>query len=635
MGHFFNAYRRLPGWISALLYLILVLPVFCQAAVPSAAVRLAAGSTDQQYQALKKYFSNLDKDDAQRGKRDSWLKGVQGFQRIFHAERKGLLGPPSLFMMARMHSRMFELFAQEVDLNSARDLFLELADLYPGHYLADDALFSAADLSERTPGDTAQAKTLLEKIVAQYPESDHYQRAKNRLNPQEKESPPATGIARLPSPPSTPTPSPGTPPSPPSPPPTPSGGLSTVAPATFWASKDYTRVVIPAARPVSFTSGLLDNSAAPQHRLYVELKESTIAPRNLRTIKLNQGLLKAVQSSQPDEQTVRLTMELNSLYDYKVFTLKDPFRIVVDLYGAASDTQGEIAQPTADSPRLSAKSQETGADAQAIEEAIISLTDQKKRSPEAPAIASSATVHAAGGEKLSLAQQLGLGVRKIVIDPGHGGKDPGAMAFGLKEKDIVLAVSKKIAKKLRKSSHYEVVLTRSRDQFLSLEERTAVANAIKSDLFISIHVNAHSDKTAGGVETYYLNLATDADAMRVAALENATSNHSIGELQEILANLMNNSKIDESSRLAQFVQTNLIAGLNRKFGTRNLGVKQAPFYVLIGAQMPAILAEISFITNPEEAKLLQSEEYLDRIADQIAAGIVAYVEHQHSAAIRF
>jgi N-acetylmuramoyl-L-alanine amidase len=180
-----------------------------------------------------------------------------------------------------------------------------------------------------------------------------------------------------------------------------------------------------------------------------------------------------------------------------------------------------------------------------------------------------------------------------------------------------------------------VVLTRTKDVYIPLEERTALANTQSGDLFISIHVNAHPDKTKSGIETYFLNLATNADAMRVAAIENATSKHNISELQNILSNLMKNSKIDESSRLAQFVQTNLVLGVEQKYKTRDLGVKQAPFYVLIGAEMPAILSEISFITNQKEAKLLQDELYLNKIAEQIAAGIVAYVDHHNTAAVKF
>lgn len=228
-----------------------------------------------------------------------------------------------------------------------------------------------------------------------------------------------------------------------------------------------------------------------------------------------------------------------------------------------------------------------------------------------------------------------MGVRHIVIDPGHGGKDPGAIAFGLKEKDVVLRLAKMAAKILQDTHGYQVSLTRTKDVFLPLEERTAMANTKKADLFLSLHLNAHPDKRVGGVETYFLNLATDADAMRVAALENATSTHSIGELQDILQDILKNAKNDESSRLAQYIHRNLATGLDQGYKIKNLGVKQAPFYVLIGAEMPAVLIEVSFITNPKEAELLQKESYLLKIAEEIVNGLISYVEHHHSAALQY
>ena len=224
-------------------------------------------------------------------------------------------------------------------------------------------------------------------------------------------------------------------------------------------------------------------------------------------------------------------------------------------------------------------------------------------------------------------------IKNIIIDPGHGGKDPGAMAFGLKEKDLVLQVAKMVTDILSKQYGYQVTLTRSKDIFLPLEERTAIANTMRADLFVSIHLNAHPDKSVGGVETYFLNLATNADAMRVAALENATSTHSIGEMQDVLQSILKNEKIDESSRLAQFVQRSLAKKLGKSYKIKDLGVKQAPFYVLIGAEMPAVLTEISFITNPAEAKLLQQNAYLQKIAQEIVAGLIAYIEHHQSAGL--
>ncbi len=232
-----------------------------------------------------------------------------------------------------------------------------------------------------------------------------------------------------------------------------------------------------------------------------------------------------------------------------------------------------------------------------------------------------------GDIPLSLAQQLGLGVKKIIIDPGHGGKDPGAMAFGMKEKDIVLDIAKKLAPILEKELHCQVVLTRDQDIFIPLEERTAIANTQNADLFVSLHINAHPSGKIRGLETYYLNLTSNAEAMRVAARENATSTHQMSDLQGILSDIMKNSKISESSRLAQQVHNSIVTKANNKAyaNIKNLGVKQAPFYVLIGAEMPAILIEIAFISNKQDAENLKNPRFVAMLTQEIAYGIRAYV----------
>ena len=230
---------------------------------------------------------------------------------------------------------------------------------------------------------------------------------------------------------------------------------------------------------------------------------------------------------------------------------------------------------------------------------------------------------------LSLAQQLGLGVKKIIIDPGHGGKDPGAMAFGMKEKNIVLDIAKKLAPLLKKELRCEVLLTRNQDVFIPLEERTAIANTQNADLFISLHINAHPSAKVRGLETYYLNLTTNAEAMRVAARENATSTHQMSDLQDILSDIMKNSKINESSRLAEQVHNSILseAQNNGYADIKNLGVKQAPFYVLIGAEMPAILIEIAFISNEQDARNLQDPGFVTMLTQEIADGIRTYVNN--------
>ena len=230
--------------------------------------------------------------------------------------------------------------------------------------------------------------------------------------------------------------------------------------------------------------------------------------------------------------------------------------------------------------------------------------------------------------KLSLARQLGLNVKKIVLDPGHGANDPGCSFGKIKEKDIVLKLTKRVAQKLRKRLGCKVLLTRKCDRFLSLEQRTAFANVNKADLFISLHVNSYPrNSKIHGVETYFLNMATDERAVMVAARENATSKKNISDLQSILYDLMLNTKITESNRLAHEIQNGVLGTLKKRYSSvKNLGVKQAPFYVLIGAEMPAVLIETGFITNPLERRRLLSNRYLDTFAEGIARGIESYIK---------
>ncbi|MFP4033629.1 MAG: N-acetylmuramoyl-L-alanine amidase [Desulfococcaceae bacterium] len=227
-----------------------------------------------------------------------------------------------------------------------------------------------------------------------------------------------------------------------------------------------------------------------------------------------------------------------------------------------------------------------------------------------------------------LARQLALGVRRIVLDPGHGGHDPGAPGAikGIWEKDLVLKIALKLEKMIQRHLGAEVILTRRTDRYLTLEERTAIANTRNADLFVSIHLNAHTRRAAYGIETYYLNLTTDEDAIRVAARENAASRKSISDLQVILNDLMQNAKINESSRLAGHVQTAMYHTLKNRYDQiLNKGVKQAPFYVLLGAQMPAILVEASFVSNPRECRRLLTDAYQNHIAAAILSGIESYV----------
>ncbi len=232
----------------------------------------------------------------------------------------------------------------------------------------------------------------------------------------------------------------------------------------------------------------------------------------------------------------------------------------------------------------------------------------------------------AGGER-SLTRALGLKFGRIVVDAGHGGHDTGTIAAnGLTEKDLVLDVAQRLGRLLKTRMGAEVVYTRSDDSFVPLETRTAIANQEQADLFISIHANSSADRTARGIETYYLNFTSSADALEVAARENAVSEKSIHELQDIVKKIALRDKIEESREFAANVQSSLYQNLSlRDRGLRDRGVKKAPFIVLIGANMPSILAEISFVSNPTDAHKLQTPEYRQKIADALYKGVTKYV----------
>ena len=217
---------------------------------------------------------------------------------------------------------------------------------------------------------------------------------------------------------------------------------------------------------------------------------------------------------------------------------------------------------------------------------------------------------------------LGLKVGRIVIDPGHGGQDYGtSSASGLHEKDLVLDVSKRLATLLRQSLGAEVILTRADDSFVSLEQRTVMANEKKADLFISVHANSSPAHSASGVETFYLNFAASPGALEVAGRENASSRKNVHELHDLLQKIALNAKLDESREFATRVQNALVTGDTRG---RNRGVKRAPFIVLIGADMPAILTEIGFVSNPAEEANLRKPEYRQKLAEQIFNGVAGY-----------
>jgi N-acetylmuramoyl-L-alanine amidase len=261
------------------------------------------------------------------------------------------------------------------------------------------------------------------------------------------------------------------------------------------------------------------------------------------------------------------------------------------------------------------------------ESAVVAPTVKKRRGAKVAAVDASpveAAPPTADGE--TLVRALGLKIGRIVIDAGHGGHDSGTLGVGgIEEKDVVLDVALRLGKLLHDRLGAEIVYTRADDTFIPLETRTAIANKAQADLFISVHANSSQEPSARGVEVYYLNFTSDPEAMTVASRENAVSDKSVHELSDLVKKIALKDKIEESKELAGDVDTSLYAGLKKgNEGLKDRGVKKAPFVVLIGANMPSILAEISFVTNPEDAEKLQTPEYRERVAESLYGGVAKY-----------
>ncbi len=594
--------------IISLLFLttLLCIPAYSQLADEDRDKPLPIGRL---YDEAKFYYNQLQTNPNISASRDNWLKGTRNFRRIYLSNPKSEIAPSCLFMLGRIYGEMHERFQNGLDLDESIAYFKEITKLFPQHRLADDAFLALGQLYLDKKNNPQQAADYLSEIVTNYSNGDMHPDAENLLKVLSLEHDIALPKIMVSS--------------------SRDNKLSYVLPVKYWSSDNYTRVVIMASGPVNYKEILLEETENTPRRLYLDFKKSYIEPQYRAPVPIEDGLLKRIRTGQFSPDTVRVVLDIESIGSYKIYSLPDPFRVVIDVRGEKFSKDSPKPMSPASTP-TTAKTEKKPAkhiEAESTGDVVV-LRDNKKVAVNMKPASEPAKIEALPNIKpLSLAQQLGLGVKKIVLDPGHGGKDPGAMAFGLKEKDIVLDIAKRLAPVLKKELGYEVVLTRKDDTFISLEERTALANTNNADLFISLHINAHPSAKVRGLETYYLNLTTNAEAMRVAARENATSTHQMSELQDILSDIMKNSKIDESSRLAQQVHNSILSEADKKgfAEIKNLGVKQAPFYVLIGAQMPAILIELAFISNEKDVDNLKNQTFLEMLTKEISEGIRAYV----------
>ena len=506
---------------------------------------LAADQLKKGHAAYKKLLGSKRKQEY----RDQWEACINHFQNAYRADSNGPTAAESLYMIGTLYNGLSVKSRRAEDKAVAEDYFQRVQREFPGSPFASQA---EAESSGRSQSRTARQETStgedpLAGLIKQSQHESHF----NQKNE-----------------------------------PTFSNGLATISGLRFWSNPRYTRIVVDADQEANFTHRLLkkDPSLKKPQRLYIDMRKSRLGHNIQRIIPINDELLSDARAGQHTSETVRIVVDIKSFKHYKIFSLKNPFRVVLDVWGEEAD----------------------------LPVAVTPLGPSTGKIPPG-----------------AIARQLALGVSRIVIDPGHGGKDYGAPGYlrGVHEKHIVLRIAKRLARKVEDELKCDAVLTRTTDRYLTLEERTAIANTQNADLFVSIHTNAVRNKNAYGIETFFLNLATDDDAILVAARENATSAKNISDLESILNDLMQNAKINESSRLAAMVQTEVCHHLKKKYShIRSKGVKKAPFYVLLGAQMPAILVETSFISNPRECKRLTDPKYQEAVCDGIIRGIKKYIK---------
>jgi len=527
--------------------------------------------------AANRCRKSLDASADKRKFRHNWLNCINRYKKIYTRYSKSDEAAWALYFTGRLYTGLYRYSGRSKDLDQSLAIYRKLADEYKKHRLADDAQYLVGMIFYEYLNDATQAYVEFLKVEIKFPSGDMVPKAREKLKnlevalnkKDEKREQNNNPLSK--------------------------NNLIAVKDIRHWSTLNYTRVVIDVASPVTYKHHLLrpDPDKKKPRRLYLDLDNTRVTKQIDSPVEIKDGLLQLARAGQYKKDTVRVVLDMESIGGYDVFRLHDPFRIVVDV---RRDKDGKSSGKSAAARKQSARRG-------------IRKSDRQDKN-------------------VSLARQLGLNVKRIVIDPGHGGKDPGCIGpKGVKEKDIVLRLAKTLAKKIEREMGCEVFLTRNSDIFITLEQRTAIANIKKADLFISLHINAHKSSSVWGIETYYLNMATDERSVMVAARENATSEKNISDLQTILNKLMMNTKINESNRLAHEVQRGMVSHIDRKYKKpRDLGVKQAPFYVLIGADMPAVLVETGFLSNPAEKKKLLSISYRETVASGICIGIESYVE---------
>jgi N-acetylmuramoyl-L-alanine amidase len=614
--------RKVPfGLVLLLASLLASLPLS-----PSADAATHRQRAQKAYENAQRLRATLNSRPENARKKDDYEKLIRAFKLVHHYDPAYGKAPVALSIVAEVYSEMGRRFSSDEFHRRAIQAYRYLIEQYPGATLSRDALFTIAEIYRTDLDDAEKARKAYEDFIKGFPHSARAAEAREKITQIDREAA-EQAAAKAPKPEQRPT-----------------TGLPEVTALRRWVGPSYTRIVINVEGEVKFDTTRLPNP----DRIVLDLLNSRLSSALVgKTFPVENGFLRQVRVGQFQPTVTRVVLDVEKIEDYSVFTLPNPFRLVIDINGPPPEVAEKSAQGSMETPATPTEEKQTAesrksatpkpAPAESEKKEIATVkppslppSGAKRTEPAATTSGGAATPvkppspTAAGARTLTRA--LGLKIARIVIDPGHGGHDTGTIGpTGLMEKDVVLDVALKLKKLLEEKAGAEVIMTRSDDTFIPLEERTAIANEKGADLFISIHANASRDKRARGIETYFLNFSSNPEALEVAARENATTQESVHQLQDLIKKIALTEKIEESQDFATHVQREVYSRLRKTTGAgKDRGVKKAPFVVLIGANMPSILAEISFLTNPQDERLLKKAAHRGRIAEALYRGVEHY-----------
>lgn len=602
-----------------------------------------------------------------------YKKVVASYQRVYLITPHATEVPDALEAVAELNTEMGDHFGRSY-YQSAADTYAFLIHEYPASKHAQEAMLRLGKLQKDQLGDPLSATKTFQDFDKKYPHSTHKREvqealAELALTRNAESGAFATKEFQVPATPATvhaenasaaprTTASGGEPPK--------SVAVPHVQKIRTSVTADSAEVIIELEDSVEYTSGRIANP----DRIYFDLHKARLSQAVARgDIQVSGGdLLTKVRVAQNQSGVVRVVLDVHAVKDYAVSLTKKPTRLIIELYAGAAPVESAAKQKNAPpvtqsaagsaavSPSDAVATQGTTAKGSTANATVVTETAGTGSNTKADLSPKSSSLTRAPDPKSktkpelvqpvaapqptrdgqsTLTRALGLKINRIVIDAGHGGHDTGTVGpTGLMEKDLCLDVALRLGKIIQqKLPGADIVYTRSDDTFIPLEDRTRIANEAKADLFVSIHANSSPDHGARGVETYYLNLKGSPEAMEVAARENAASDHGVHDLEDLVKAITRTEKIDESRELAEDIQDSLSKRIQRTAKpVKNRGVRKAPFVVLIGADMPSILTEISFLSNPADEQLLKKPEHRQHIAEGVYQGVVAYLQSMNSVA---